>query len=392
MKTYVLMLAGLTLGACAAGSEGQAPKAAAGPVAPQGAGSSGETRASYEQQLGRDPKNVKARINLAVMKEREWNLAGAVSELEHALSLDPKSLEATVALARVMVRQGKAEAAESLLNAARKQTGDAPALLNALSSVARARKRLPEAIAYAKVVLLHDQNDLEAMNGIALAYLAMGKLESAELYAQTALKRAQEKTRSALTVTLGLIAQKRGDAQKAMALFDEALASDPNNAVAHANVGFVALEYRDYAQAEKSFDAAIARGHADKDVMTARCYALEGLKKGPEAVSCLETVAAKLTPEDAQLPGVLYALGMVHQSLTRDSARALQAFRRYVDLKGTSLSKSDRVLDMIRKLEGDKAEADDTPVKEELKPKAEIKQVKKKRASKKHRRFIARNG
>jgi tetratricopeptide (TPR) repeat protein len=354
MKKYFCVA--LALVGCAETAGGDGPKAGPSSVAVV----RNEPKPDYEAEA-RDPANIAARINVGVMKERNWDYEGALVDFEAAAAKDPKNTAAVLAQARVLVKMGRAEAADRLLVAARKTIGDKAELLNGLSSVARTRKRTADAIAYAKLVLLRDQANTDALNNIALAYLADNKLDAAELYTQAAIKRAAD---GALYVTLGLIQQRRGDAQRAMAFFTQAIDRDPNNGVAHANAGFLALQYRDYALAQVELDAAEKLGHTTKEVVAGKCFALEGLRKGPEAAACLTALSDKLAANDAELPSVLYALGMVHQNLTRDKDKALAAFKRYVDVRGAGLPKNDKVIELIRRLEGNK---DDAP-KAEVKP------------------------
>jgi tetratricopeptide (TPR) repeat protein len=383
------------LSSCAAMEGEEGPQAATKPVDAPQAKHVVDTRdpavaqAEYEAEAARDTKNVNARINIGVMRERQWDLPGAEKHLEDALAMEPKNVDAALALARVLVKQQKADAADRVLMNTRKHVGDPAPLMLGLSSVARARKKYGDAVSYAKAVLLHDQANVDALNDIALAYLADGKLDPAELYAQMALKlvgpkagdakRASAEDGASLQVTLGLIQQKRGDNQKAMAFFAEATKRDPSLAIAHANAGVLALAYRDYALALSSFDAANGLGWLSKEVVLGRCYALEGLQKGLDAATCLAQTADKLAADDADLPTVLYALGTVHQNLTRDSDKALAAFRRYVEIKGTSISKNDRVLEAIRRLESRKndSEAAPAPAGAEEKPKPQSKSAKK---------------
>jgi tetratricopeptide (TPR) repeat protein len=351
------LTAALLASGCAEEVERHPPQAAARTSnAGNGRASKIDTRdlnvaeAEYQSQVDADSKDVTARINLGVIKERKWDLDGALKAYQEAVKLDPKNMSAALSLARVLTTLGKGEMAEKFLLMSKKANGDLPEILNGLSSVARQRKQYPQAVEYAKKVLLRDQNNTDALNNIALVYLEQGKFDSAELYAQTAIKRAEKANTSALQVTLGMIQYKKGDVQRAMALFNKALVSDPNNGVARQNIGLIALSFRDYELANQELDQAYGLGQTSKEVTAGRCYALEGLKKGTEAASCLNALIARLDPKDPELASAIYALGSVHMNLTRDSQAALAAFRRYTEIK-TGLSQNDRIFGLLKSLE-----------------------------------------
>lgn len=325
--------------------------------------------AEYQSQVTSDDKDVTARINLGVIKERKWDLDGALKAYQEAVKIDPKNMDAALSLARVLTALGKGEMAEKFLLMSRKANGDLPEILNGLSSVMRQRKKYPEAIEYAKKVLLREQNNIDALNNIALVYLDQGKFDSAELYAQTAVKRAGEgKNISSLNVTLGMIQYKKGDIQRALGQFNKALTADPNDGVARANIGLIALAYRDYELASTQLEQAYGLGQTTREVSSGRCYALEGLKKGVEAASCLTSLVARLDAKDPEAAAAYFALGNVHMNVTRDSAAALQAFRKYTEIK-QGLSQNDRVFSLIKSLESQQS----APAKTEEAPKTEEK-------------------
>jgi tetratricopeptide (TPR) repeat protein len=361
MKLYFKSLLAIAVVASGCAEEASAPPPSAAASRPSDGKSARASKvdtrdlnvaeAEYQAQVNSDGKDVVAKINLGVIKERKWDNEGALKVYQEAVKTDPKNLNAALALARVLTALGKGEMAEKFLLMSKKANGELPEILNGLASVSRQRKKYPEAVEYAKKVLLRDQNNIDALNNIALVYLDQGKFDSAELYAQTAVKRAAEGTNtSTLYVTLGMIQYKRGDVQRAMAQFNKALSVDPNNGVAHQNLGLIALAYRDYDLATKELDQAYGLGVTTKEVSSGRCYALEGLKKGPDAANCLTTLVARLPAKDPELPGLLYSLGMVHMNLTRDQKGAIAAFKRYADEK-ENLSKTDRVFELIKSLE-----------------------------------------
>ncbi|MCC6808304.1 MAG: tetratricopeptide repeat protein [Deltaproteobacteria bacterium] len=379
MKTQTLTKAALAALALVAGACAE-QAAAPPPVAAASRPSETKVRATkvdnrdlntaeseYQAQVDGDSKDVTAKINLGVIKERKWDLDGALKAYQEAVKADPKNLAAALSLARVLTAVGKGEMAEKFLLMSKKANGDLPEILNGLSSVARARKKYPEAIEYAKKVLLREQNNIDALNNIALVYLEQGKFDSAELYAQTAIKRAGEgKNLSSLYVTLGMIQYKKGEMQRALALFNKAIALDPNNGVARQNVGLIALAYRDYGLASSELEQAYGLGQTSKEVSAGRCYALEGLKKGLEAATCMNTLLTRMPPKDPETASLLFALGMIHMNVTRDRDAAIAAFKRYADVK-ENLSKTDRVFDLIKSLESQQSAAPkaDEPAKPE---------------------------
>jgi tetratricopeptide (TPR) repeat protein len=187
-----------------------------------------------------------------------------------------------------------------------------------------------------------------------MAYLDWSKIDVAEEYLKGVALRMPKA--APLYVTLGLVQVKRGQAGPGMAQFKRALELDPNNAAARVNAAFLALAYRDYQQAMTHLDAAVGLGAVSKEVVAGRCYALEGLRQGEGAAACFAELAARPGLGDNERAGYFYALGSVHQMLTRKPKSALEAYRRYVELKGAGLAKTDKVFQVIKKLEASSEE------------------------------------
>jgi hypothetical protein len=102
--------------------------------------------------------------------------------------------------------------------------------------------------------------------------------------------------------------------------------------------------------AKNELEQARELGATSKEANAARCYAFEGLRASKEAAQCFFELTAKLPATDPDLASYLYSLGTIYNG-GHESAAALTAFRRYVDLKGSTLPPSDRVFSLIRSLE-----------------------------------------
>lgn len=249
--------------------------------------------------------------------------------------------------ARMLAATDKADEAEKLLVAARKDHADEPVLWLASAGVARSQKKFDVALSDARHVLLRDQANAQALGMIALIYVDEGKYELAEVYCNNGLKLAPNSPE--LLTTLGFISYKRGDTSRALALLEKA-ATQEDAAVAHADIGFIALSHRDYSLAKTELAKAAALGRGTKNVLAGRCYALEGERNGKEAIPCFSDLIAHLPVGDPDIASFYFTLGQLQQA-NKDSTGALASFHKYVEIKGTAVSKNDKVYDLIKTLE-----------------------------------------
>lgn len=341
------VLSALAFGACAASSSpASRPVAAAAPAPVK------TKKASVETKY--DNSAVEAELDRGLQKERERDFDGARTEYQGALKVDSSNVDATIGLSRVLVAQNKLELADKLLEAARKSNGDKSDFLLAQAQVARASKKPERAIELARKVLLKDQGNADALNFIALVYAEQNKLDLAEVYALNAQKFAPKSAQ--IMTTLGFIYAQRGDRPRALAQFQKATEAEGNAAIAHANIGFIALENRDYTLAKNALDKSFELGRSSKDVLAGRCYSREGLRLGKEAAGCFSELIARLGPNDGDAASYAFTLGSIQQNLNRDNDAALAAYKKYVELKGTTLAKNDRVFDLMKTLEAKKVD------------------------------------
>jgi hypothetical protein len=85
--------------------------------------------------------------------------------------------------------------------------------------------------------------------------------------------------------------------------------------------------------------------------MAGECYAIEGMRNGKEAAACFNDLVTRVPAGDPDVASYFYTLGQIQQTLNKDNVAALAAYKRYVELKGSALSKNDKVLDVIKSLQ-----------------------------------------
>lgn len=298
-------------------------------------------------------------------KEHLGDVEGARGDYATALQAEPSSVDLIAANARMLAATDKADEAEKTLVAARKDHADEPVLWLASAGIARSQKKYDLALSDARHVLLRDQANAQALGMIALVYVDQGKYELAEVYCNNGLKLAPNSPE--LLTTLGFISYKRGETSRALALLERATAASAGQgaggqqdaAVAHADIGFIALSHRDYALAKTELGKAAELGRGTKNVLAGRCYALEGERNGKEAIPCFTDLIAHLPAGAPDIASFYFTLGQLQQA-NKDATGALASFKKYVELKGTAVSKNDKVYDLIKNIEANKAAADPT--------------------------------
>jgi Tfp pilus assembly protein PilF len=290
-----------------------------------------------EAYLKREPKSAAAQFDAGWIAEKRNDPKAAREAYRRALENEPGHVGAALNLCRLLREQDKlAEAEKVLRGALAKQESEAapgraeaegrstgePLLLNALSSVLRAEKKLDEADAAARQVLVRHPRDPDAYRNIAAIEADRGHVRLAESALNNARK-LDDKDAGILN-SLGLLAMKRDDPTAARADFEQATQVDPNFAPAWANLGALALSYRDYAAAEQAYGKAVQLDPSRWDSHLAHGWALEGLRKPRDARAEYEKVLAMKPGQEDALYGKALAL-----KAENDLPGAMQAFKEY---------------------------------------------------------------
>jgi tetratricopeptide (TPR) repeat protein len=288
-----------------------------------------------EAFLRREPKSAAALFDAGFIAEKRGDTKGAQEFYARALVSEPSHLGAALNLSRLYRGQEKPGEAEHVLRSAiakreaeskgetdGRGIGD-PQLLNALSSILRAERKLDEADAAARQVLVRHPRDADAWRNFAAVEADRGHLRLAESALSNARK-LDDKDAGILN-SLGLLALKRDDLTAARAEFEQAAQLDPAFGPAWANLGALALSYRDYPAAEQAYAKAVAIDGTRWETRLGHGWALEGLRKPREARAEYEKVLALKPGQEDALYGKALALKQEN-----DLPAALQAFKEYL--------------------------------------------------------------
>jgi tetratricopeptide (TPR) repeat protein len=281
-----------------------------------------------EAFLRREPKSAAALFDAGFIAEKRGDPKGAQDFYARALANEPSHLGAALNLSRLYRGQEKLGDAEQVLRSAiakreAESKGETdPQLLNALSSVLRVGKKLDQAEAAARQVLVRHPRDADAWRNLAAIEADRGHVRLAESALNNARK-LDDKDAGILN-SLGLLALKRDDLAAARADFEQATQLDPSFGPAWANLGALALSYRDYPAAEQAYAKAVAIDGTRWETHLGHGWALEGLRKPREARGEYEKVLALKPGQEDALYGKALALKQEN-----DLPAALQAFKEY---------------------------------------------------------------
>jgi tetratricopeptide (TPR) repeat protein len=283
-------------------------------------------RERVDAYLKREPRSAAALFDGGFLAEKRGDAKAAQDFYARALVSEPSHLGAALNLSRLYRRQDKPGDAEQVLRSTiAKREGDAkgdPQLLNALSSVLRAEKKLDQADAAARQVLVRHPRDADAWRNLAAVEADRGHVRLAESALNNARK-LDDKDAGILN-SLGLLALKRDDVTAARADFEQATQLDAAFGPAWANLGALALAYRDYPAAEQAYAKAVAIDGTRWETHLGHGWALEGLRKPKEARGEYEKVLALKPGQEDALYGKALAL-----KKENDLPAALQAFKEY---------------------------------------------------------------
>lgn len=297
----------------------------------------------------------------AVDNARRADCAGDAAKAEEAyrdvLESDPANAEALKGITNIYRLQERYADAIKLYASYEKSKGDAPDdvdLLNNLGVLYRLTKQFKEAEAALRRVLSVKPKDLTAYKNLAVLYLDWNKLAMAEKMSLVASDLDKElnggkATDSGIAVNLGrirLIQDEDRSPGRAIDSFLRAVEINPNDATARFNIGVIALKYRDFATAEQQLSAAAKSSPNDPEIAIAYAFALEGAKKGSDAIAAYER-AARLLPKESC--DIVWGMAMVYRA-DKVWDKTVDRLKHYQDLKCTQVA-ADKVSAELKKAE-----------------------------------------
>ena len=203
-------------------------------------------KARIDAYLAREPKSAAALFDAGWVSEKRGDAKAAADYYKRAVESEPAHVGAALNLTRLL--KDKPAEAEKVLRAALSKRADDPRLLNAFASVLRVEKKLDEADAAVRQVLMRHPADADAYRNLAAIEADRGHVRLAESALNNARK-LDDKDAGILN-SLGLLAMRRDDVTAARAYFEQATQLDASFAPAWANLGAIALQYRDYTAAD----------------------------------------------------------------------------------------------------------------------------------------------
>lgn len=179
-------------------------------------------------------------------------------------------------------------------------------------------------------VLGKDQNNLDALNALAVFYIEKDKPGLAKIILNRALEAHPDE--KALHNNMGIVYLTEGEMRRAISSFKKSIELNRNYRVGLANLGSIYLEYGDYQRALEPLEAGYSlikgdlRKSGDQSVEIANNYAvaLAGVGRGDEAKKIYE----RILDADSRNIGVLLNYATLLTKTLKQKAEARKAISR----------------------------------------------------------------
>jgi tetratricopeptide (TPR) repeat protein len=282
----------------------------------------------YDAARQADPRLAEADFNLAVLAERQGKREQAYVLYRSALDKKPSLKAAAEALARITQEQGDIPSAiAQWTDIAQKFPDDAGSRV-ALAELYRHGSDHDRALDFARQALIRDPKSLPAYKVMLRSHLDRKQYALAKLVGLRALK-IDDKDPD-LYVALGDIQLAEGQPDLAAIQFKKALEVKPDHPGALTQLARLGLADQDYAAAETALRRLVETGAATAEIQLALGVAYKGLGQPDKALAAYDA-AERL---NGRLAAVYLDRGIVLQRLKGAPDRALEQYRRYVELIG----------------------------------------------------------
>jgi tetratricopeptide (TPR) repeat protein len=282
----------------------------------------------YDAVRQADPRLAEADFNLAVLAERQGKREQAYVLYRSALDKKPSLKPAAEALARITQEQGDIPSAiAQWTDIAQKFPDDAGSRV-ALAELYRRGSDHDRALDFARQALIRDPKSLPAYKVMLRSHLDRKQYALAKLVGLRALK-IDDKDPD-LYVALGDIQLAEGQPDLAAIQFKKALEVRPDNPGALTELARLGLADQDYAAAEVSLRRLVETGAATAEVQLALGVAYKGLGQPDKALAAYDA-AEHL---NGRLAAIYLDRGILLQRLKGSPDRALEQYKRYVELIG----------------------------------------------------------
>jgi len=282
----------------------------------------------YEAARQADPRLAEADYNLGVLAERQGKREQAYALYRSALEKKPSLKPAAEALARITAEQGDIPSAMAqYLDIAQKFPDDASSRA-AVAELYRLSSDHDRAQEWARAALIRDPKSVAAYRVMLRSDIDRKQYALAKLVALRALKLDDKDPE--IYVALGEVQIAEGQPDKAILQFKKALEVKPDDRAALTHLAHLALLDQDYAAAESALKKLADTGGGTAEVQLALGVAYKGLGQPDKALAAYD-LAEKLNP---RLAGVYLDRGIVLQRSKGAPDRALEQYKRYVELLG----------------------------------------------------------
>lgn len=222
-----------------------------------------------------EPRYAPARFNLAVLRERDGDKAGARRAYEDIVRDSPEFAPAQENLAAAYVTEGRRDEAIAIYKRViEREPKDVTGRL-ALARLLTEQKKYDEAIALSRDALKHQADAIEAFRILAACYEAQGNPRMAELIIGRGLKVNKDDTE--LRYLLANMLLDKNELAGGIAKLKEIVALDPKWLKVRAQLAGIALKYRDFGNAAQQFEAILKEDPKNREAKVGLAVSYKGM-------------------------------------------------------------------------------------------------------------------
>jgi tetratricopeptide (TPR) repeat protein len=254
-----------------------------------------------------DSEHVAARFDLAVLREKDGQVAEARRVYEELTEEDPKFYPAAENLAYHLVAAGKVDEAKEIYSRIIAADPKAPTSRLAMARILQRDGQHPAAIELCRKVLQRKADALEAFRILAQSYIETGDSSMAELIIGRGLKVDPDDPQ--LHYLAARILLERGKLADGVAKLKHVIRLKPDWLKVRAQLADIALTYSDFGNAAQQLEAIAKVAPNDRATRLGLALSYKGLGRAADAEKILKEMRAQ-NPKDAD---VVWNLAMLFQ-------------------------------------------------------------------------------